>query len=217
MNIGDHLVSTRIGYSHHGIYIGSDQVIHYSGFANDISNGEIEIASLAEFSRGNNVSVKEHLIRRYAPDESVSRAYSRLGEDWYNVLLNNCEHFVTWCIMGFHSSSQVNLLIANVSRVAANVSSVAAAEKLLQLAATRQAPSIIASTLYASAAKTTVSSSAGTVAGLATGAGIASSTGATTAIVAGITATSAAPFVATAVAALGVGYGVKKVVDWFMD
>ena len=53
MKFGDHLVSPRIGYSHHGIYIGDDQVIHYSGFANGISSGEIEISSLDEFSRGN--------------------------------------------------------------------------------------------------------------------------------------------------------------------
>lgn len=29
MRTGDHLVSGRVGYKHHGLYIGADQVIHY--------------------------------------------------------------------------------------------------------------------------------------------------------------------------------------------
>lgn len=28
---GDHLVSSRLGYSHHGLYVGNNQVIHYQG------------------------------------------------------------------------------------------------------------------------------------------------------------------------------------------
>lgn len=210
MKVGDHLVSPRIGYSHHGIYIGDGQVIHYSGFANGISSGEIEISSLDEFSRGNDINIKEHLIRTYDPEESVSRAFSRLGEDWYNVLLNNCEHFVTWCIVGIHSSSQVNSLIANVA-------SAAAAKSLLNGEVGRQTATAIVNAASATAAKSVVSSSAGTVAGLAAGTGIASGTGATTAIVAGLTATSAAPVVATVAVAVGVGYGVKKVIDWIWD
>lgn len=210
MKVGDHLVSPRIGYSHHGIYVGDGQVIHYSGFANGISSGEIEIASLYEFSRGNDINIKEHLIRTYGPEESVSRAFSRLGEDWYNVLLNNCEHFVTWCIVGIHSSSQVNSLITNVA-------SAAAAKSLLNGGVGRQTAAAIVNAASATASNSAVSSTAGTVAGLAAGTGIASGTGATTAIVAGLTATSAAPVVATVAVAVGVGYGVKKIIDWIWD
>jgi cell wall-associated NlpC family hydrolase len=28
---GDHLVSPRTGYQHHGLYLGDHQVIHYQG------------------------------------------------------------------------------------------------------------------------------------------------------------------------------------------
>lgn len=42
----------------------------------------------------------------------MNRAYSRLGEAHYSTLFNNCEHFVLWCIEGFHYSKQINQLIA---------------------------------------------------------------------------------------------------------
>jgi hypothetical protein len=115
IKIGDHLVSPRTGYTHHGLYIGNGIVIHYSGLVNGYSTGEIAIASLEEFASGRGIRIKNHPLRRHDSDKSVERAFSRLGEDWYNVLLNNCEHFVTWCIEGFHSSSQVNQMIAAVA------------------------------------------------------------------------------------------------------
>lgn len=48
MHIGDHLVSTRLGYTHHGLYLGGDTVIHYSGMADGVSSGAIEITTLKE-------------------------------------------------------------------------------------------------------------------------------------------------------------------------
>lgn len=46
---GDHLVSSRIFYAHHGIYLGEGKVIHYAGWANGLRAGKIEITSLADF------------------------------------------------------------------------------------------------------------------------------------------------------------------------
>lgn len=113
--LGDHLVTSRIAYTHHGIYIGNNQVIHYSGLADDQSSGEICQVSLEKFCNGNKVRVKQHPSRKYSPIETVERASSRILEDWYNVLLNNCEHFANWCIEGKHESEQVNDLIKNVA------------------------------------------------------------------------------------------------------
>lgn len=231
MKVGDHLVSRRTGYTHHGIYIGHDQVIHYSGFADGISSGQIEVAALDEFSKGKAVRIKKHLDRTYGPRQSVARARSRLGEDWYNVLANNCEHFVNWCINGDHSSSQVNLLIAAVAGVSAAKSLRAAkvARQSAKAIATmvksrrtaevgRQTGTAIAHVVSRAGAKSAVSSSAGTLAGLATGAGMASGAGgATTGLVVGLSAASAAPAVAAVAAAAVVGYGVKKAIDWIWD
>ena len=50
-----------------------------------------------------------------------TRAHNRLGERSYNLLFNNCEHFVMWCIKDQHHSPQVTeaaatLLAAQVAR-----------------------------------------------------------------------------------------------------
>ena len=39
-------------------------------------------------------------IAVYTKDEIVDRARSRLFEEDYNVVINNCEHFAVWCRLG---------------------------------------------------------------------------------------------------------------------
>jgi len=111
---GDHLASSRVGYVHHGLYVGGGLVVHYSGFANGFSSGAIAVATLDEFANGNDIRVVPHPSRVHSPLQSVNRAFERLGEDWYNVLVNNCEHFVHWCIEGRHSSPQVSRVVSLV-------------------------------------------------------------------------------------------------------
>ncbi len=117
IRFGDHLSSPRTCYSHHGIFVGDDKVIHYSGFCNGISSGCIEVTSLKKFANGNDVFIVVHKKRKFNSKESVERARTRLGEDWYNVLLNNCEHFVYWCIMGEHKSKQIDEAISLIAYV----------------------------------------------------------------------------------------------------
>ena len=38
---------------------------------------------------------------------TLRRAMSRIGEQNYNLLFNNCEHFANWCKTGRHRSGQV--------------------------------------------------------------------------------------------------------------
>lgn len=47
----------------------------------------------------------------YSPEETVKRAYSRLGEKSYNLIGNNCEHFAIWCKTGIAESYQVNAVL----------------------------------------------------------------------------------------------------------
>lgn len=108
MEVGDHLITSRMGYAHHGLYIGSNKVIHYSGFANGPSDGVIEIVSLDSFGSGCAVAVKNHLFRVHDGQDAVDRGVGRLGEARYNLLTNNCEHFVHYCINGMSVSGQVN-------------------------------------------------------------------------------------------------------------
>lgn len=106
--LGDHLKSQRGVYSHHGIYIGNNSVIHYAGLADGLQTGPIEIVSLEDFCSGKGHEIVLHEKRKYSPAQSVNRAKSRIGEEAYSVSGNNCEHFVNWCIEGNHKSEQVD-------------------------------------------------------------------------------------------------------------
>ena len=76
---GAHLITPRRGYTHHGIYVGEGKVVHYA------------IDSPAWFGRA----------------EIVRRARSRIGENRYRLVSNNCEHFCQWSRSGRAYSEQV--------------------------------------------------------------------------------------------------------------
>lgn len=66
----------------------------------------------------NNVSLDYQLCLKrgdkhkvYSPRETVERALSRVGENKYNLLINNCEHFAIWCKTGVSESYQVRRAI----------------------------------------------------------------------------------------------------------
>ena len=50
----------------------------------------------------------------YSPEETVSRARSRLGETNYNLFTNNCEHFAIWCKTGVSESLQVTGMLGSL-------------------------------------------------------------------------------------------------------
>lgn len=52
----------------------------------------------------------------YSNEETIERAYSRLGESDYNILSNNCEHFAIWCKTGVSESHQVNAILKETSQ-----------------------------------------------------------------------------------------------------
>ena len=108
IKVGDHLVSKRFGYTHHGIYIGHNKVIHYAGFCEGFKAGKVEIADFETFSQKQKTYIKSHSKAKYSVKQIVDRAQSRLGEDKYHLISNNCEHFVYWCIYGEHKSQQIN-------------------------------------------------------------------------------------------------------------
>lgn len=242
MEPGDHLITQRTGYTHHGIYVGNRRVIHYSGFANGWDKGIIEETSLTAFACGRHVNAKQYFTRIYSPTETVERAYSRLGEDLYNLLLNNCEHFATWCIFGLHSSAQVNSYLTQglagvrmyldqegqrraMQAIAGKITTNPTVQRALTQAVgaefvTAAANSAIAPVISSAATKTAAASlaqSSGAVAtGLAAG-GLASGSGAAVGIasmVGGSTLAAAAAPVAIGAAA---AYGVYKLFDWLTD
>ena len=120
--LGDHLVKPRPGYTHHGIYAGDGEVIHYAGFADGFSSAPVEKVSIDGFHESTGkYYIKPHPNARFSPDVIVSRAASRLNENKYGLFGNNCEHFVNWCIYDQHQSHQVD----EAKRAVATAASVA--------------------------------------------------------------------------------------------
>ncbi|MGN5477795.1 lecithin retinol acyltransferase family protein [Cupriavidus basilensis] len=107
---GTHLVVHHFGYQHHGIYVGEGRVVHYSGFSTFLSHGPVQECSISSFTTGHKVSLKLTSQDALSPDQVVARARSRLGEDEYSLLTNNCEHFCEWCVHGVSRSAQVEVI-----------------------------------------------------------------------------------------------------------
>lgn len=59
-------------------------------------------------------------VKINTPHETVKRAKSRLGEQKYSLVTNNCEHFAFWCKTGEAQSKQVQKLISCISDILNN-------------------------------------------------------------------------------------------------
>ena len=111
--VGAHLVTPREGYDHHGIYVGDAKVVHYAGLSRALGRGPVEEIHLNRFADGGAVWIVPEPDAIYATENAVRRARSRLGEDRYRLLSNNCEHFCTWCLYGESRSAQVRACLRN--------------------------------------------------------------------------------------------------------
>jgi hypothetical protein len=109
--MGSHIVTPRRGYLHHGIYVGNGKVVHYAGLCHGIHRGPVEEVPLSSFARGRPVWIQSDARSNFDPIETARRARSRLGENRYRLLTNNCEHFCEWCLRGTPRSHQVEALL----------------------------------------------------------------------------------------------------------
>lgn len=114
--LGAHVLTPRRGYTHHGIYVGEGRVVQYGGLSLGLRRGPIEEVTLAQFARGRPICHRAGRSLWFDRHEVVRRARMRLGENRYNVLTNNCEHFCEWCIRGEHRSYQVDEIMRLCSR-----------------------------------------------------------------------------------------------------
>lgn len=139
--IGSHIKTSRTGYSHHGIYCGNGRVVHYSGFAQAFKKGKLEITTLQGFLGGES---KYYVIEypsnkvRFSSEEIVKRALDRVGEDRYNLVFNNCEHFAAWCVTGKSESKQVKAVLSlttTTAMVYRSISTASAATRIVGLTA----------------------------------------------------------------------------------
>lgn len=115
--LGAHLVTPRRGFVHHGIHVGNGRVVHYAGLSRGLARGPVREVSLAEFERGHGWRI-EAVAGRYDGASIADRARSRLGEDRYSVVSNNCEHFAHWCRDGEARSLQIDRWLRPLGRCA---------------------------------------------------------------------------------------------------
>ena len=109
------LIRTKVQFYHHyGIFVSEQEVIQF-GLPDDPfrSADQIRVLSsdIAAFLQGGDVEVAQpegaECKALRSRKEIVSIARSRLGEGGYDILHNNCEHFVNDCAFGTPSSSFV--------------------------------------------------------------------------------------------------------------
>src|SRR5512147_2552240 len=63
LRIGDHLVSARRFITHHAIYVGNGQVIHYGGLASGLQAGPVKVSPLEDFLADHPYKVREYKTR----------------------------------------------------------------------------------------------------------------------------------------------------------
>ena len=102
------LIRTKVRfYYHYGIFVSEQQVIQF-GLPDDPMRPAEQIQVLSSdidaFLQGGEVevAVPDGAARRQMrdADEIVRIALSRMGEGGYDILHNNCEHFVNDCAFG---------------------------------------------------------------------------------------------------------------------
>lgn len=107
------LIRTKVRfYYHYGIFVSEQQVIQF-GLPDDPMRPAEQIQVLSSdinaFLQGGEVevAVPDGATRRQMrdADEIVRIALSRTGEGGYDILHNNCEHFVNDCAFGKPSST----------------------------------------------------------------------------------------------------------------
>lgn len=102
------------GLFHYGIYVSDDEVIQF-GYPpilrdKDKDNIVVVSTSIDVFSCGSFVEVgvldKKEKKEAFDKEVIIENARKRIGEGGYNILHNNCEHFVYECYFGKKYSSQ---------------------------------------------------------------------------------------------------------------
>lgn len=110
------IIRTKVSFYHHyGIFVDETKVIQF-GLPDDPGKPADQIKVLSTdvytFLQGGDLEVgkpdSDEKKRMRSPEERVSIAEQRLGTGGYDILHNNCEHFVNECAFGEKKSSFLN-------------------------------------------------------------------------------------------------------------
>jgi len=108
-------------YAHYGVICAIRHekvyVVHYSGDPTSKIDSRVRVDCLDEIAASS-----AHEMQNYPdqiePFEAIANALSRLNENTYNLVTNNCEHFASWCCTNRHRSMQVRTATATLAAFA---------------------------------------------------------------------------------------------------
>ena len=113
---GDHIYVKRRGYlySHHGIYAGNGQVLHFKGAVKEKKDPTVILSDMDTFL--NNGKLQRRTYKKRLPHaETLQIAQAHLARKGYSLVFNNCEHFATYCASGEKKSTQVHRIIGGMA------------------------------------------------------------------------------------------------------
>ena len=110
---------------HYGLFVNEDQVVQFGLnplARQNVKDNQVEVCITdidgflldGDLERGV-VQFKDGL--RFSRKKSVKIAFSRLGQKGYNLLHNNCEHFVYECVFGKKKSEQTDDIRKKIAQI----------------------------------------------------------------------------------------------------
>jgi len=99
--VGDIIAFRRLFFTHYGMYIGDGKVIHrdkHYDKATKTHSFNVAISQLEDVPGRPMLAYTEWMtdsLKKVPTQLALENAYSQIGDGKYNVLFENCEHFVT--------------------------------------------------------------------------------------------------------------------------
>ncbi|XP_005088861.1 phospholipase A and acyltransferase 2 [Aplysia californica] len=133
---GDLVEFKRGVYSHWGVYVGNEDIIHLAGEDNDGINANVQAQHVltvsghrfdkAKVCRANFWTIvgadpayknntRDNKWSPFPPHQVVKNALEKVGKKGYSLLYENCEHFAKWCRYGKAKSDQVDTVVTGVA------------------------------------------------------------------------------------------------------
>ena len=123
LKAGDHVRVKFHSFYHHGIYEGNGMMIHFAGpdmgHLVDPACVTVRRDTLKDFANGQHIEVRQYTLleklTKHSPSKALRLARARLGEKGYDIIYNNCEHFVNACVFGKAYSTQIDDMRAMIA------------------------------------------------------------------------------------------------------
>ena len=107
------IIRTKVSfYYHYGIFVSEEEIIQF-GLPNDPGKQSDQIkaviSNISTFLNGGEIETarpsKQELLKMRSNEDIVQFARSKIGSGGYDILHNNCEHFVNECAFGKSDST----------------------------------------------------------------------------------------------------------------